>query len=47
MQNEPDQNATYESCLWTPQQMDTWVADNASTITSDPILHEVHDAGVE
>jgi len=36
MQNEPDQNATYESCLWTPQQMDTWVASNASTITSDP-----------
>jgi O-glycosyl hydrolase len=34
MQNEPDFNATYESCLWSPQQMDTWVANNASTITS-------------
>ena len=36
MQNEPDANTTYESCLWSPQQMDTWVANNASTITSDP-----------
>ena len=36
MQNEPDFNATYESCLWSPQQMDTWVANNASTITSAP-----------
>ena len=36
MQNEPEENVTYESCVWTPQQMDTWVAGNASTITSDP-----------
>jgi O-glycosyl hydrolase len=35
MQNEPEENVSYESCVWTPQQMDTWVADNASTITSD------------
>ncbi len=35
MQNEPEENVTYESCVWTPQQMDTWVASNASTITSD------------
>jgi O-glycosyl hydrolase len=35
MQNEPDANVTYESCFWTAQQMDTWVANNASTITSD------------
>ncbi len=35
MQNEPEENVTYESCVWTPQQMDTWVAGNASTITSD------------
>ena len=28
--------STYESCLWTPQQMDTWIAGSASTITSDP-----------
>ncbi|MGD1106882.1 MAG: Ig-like domain-containing protein, partial [Terracidiphilus sp.] len=36
MQNEPEENVTYESCVWTPQQMDTWIAGNASTITSDP-----------
>ena len=35
MQNEPEENVTYESCVWTPQQMDTWIAGNASTITSD------------
>jgi O-glycosyl hydrolase len=35
MQNEPEENVSYESCVWTPQQMDTWVANNASTITSD------------
>ncbi len=36
MQNEPEENVSYESCLWTPQQMDTWIAGSASTITSDP-----------
>lgn len=36
MQNEPEENVTYESCVWTPQQMDTWIAGNASTVTSDP-----------
>jgi O-glycosyl hydrolase len=35
MQNEPEENVTYESCVWTPQQMDTWIAGNAFTITSD------------
>lgn len=35
MQNEPEENVTYESSVWTPQQMDTWIAGNASTITSD------------
>jgi O-glycosyl hydrolase len=35
MQNEPEENVSYESCLWTPQQMDTWIAGNASIITSD------------
>ena len=35
MQNEPEENVSYESSVWTPQQMDTWVAGNASTITSD------------
>ncbi len=36
MQNEPEENVDYESCVWTPAQMDAWVAGNASTITSDP-----------
>jgi O-glycosyl hydrolase/methionine-rich copper-binding protein CopC len=36
MQNEPEENVTYESCVWTPEEMDTWVAGNAATITSDP-----------
>jgi O-glycosyl hydrolase len=35
MQNEPEENVTYESCVWTPEEMDTWVADNGSIITSD------------
>jgi O-glycosyl hydrolase len=35
MQNEPEENVTYESCVWDPDQMDAWVASNASTITSD------------
>jgi O-glycosyl hydrolase len=35
MQNEPEENVGYESCVWNPQQMDTWIAGNASTITSD------------
>ena len=35
MQNEPEENVTYESSVWTPQRMDTWIAGNASTITSD------------
>jgi O-glycosyl hydrolase len=35
MQNEPEENVTYESCVWTPEEMETWVAANASTITSD------------
>jgi O-glycosyl hydrolase len=35
MQNEPEENVTYESCVWTPDEMDAWVAGNAATITSD------------
>ncbi len=35
MQNEPEENVTYESCVWTPEEMDAWVANNASTVTSD------------
>jgi O-glycosyl hydrolase len=35
MQNEPEENVTYESCVWTPDQMDAWVAGYAATVTSD------------
>ncbi len=40
MQNEPDASVTYESCVWTPQQMDTWVAQNASVLTTKLIMPE-------
>lgn len=40
MQNEPDANVTYESCVWTPQQMDTWVAQNAGVLTTKLIMPE-------
>jgi glucuronoarabinoxylan endo-1,4-beta-xylanase len=40
MQNEPDANVTYESCAWTPAQMDTWVAQNASVLTTKLIMPE-------
>jgi O-glycosyl hydrolase len=33
MQNEPEENVDYESCLWTPQQMDAWID---SLVTSGP-----------
>jgi glucuronoarabinoxylan endo-1,4-beta-xylanase len=35
MQNEPEENVSYESCVWTPEEMDSWVAGDASAITSD------------
>jgi glucuronoarabinoxylan endo-1,4-beta-xylanase len=50
MQNEPDFDpcggggptaaGCYESCLWTGAQMDTWVAGNASTLTTKLIMPE-------
>jgi glucuronoarabinoxylan endo-1,4-beta-xylanase len=40
MQNEPDAVVTYESCSWTPQQMDTWVANNSSVLTTKLIMPE-------
>ena len=40
MQNEPDANVTYESCDWTGAQMDTWVANNASVLTTKLIMPE-------
>jgi len=40
MQNEPDWTATYESCRWTAAQMDTWVADNSSVLTTRLMMPE-------
>jgi glucuronoarabinoxylan endo-1,4-beta-xylanase len=40
MQNEPDANVTYESCVWTGATMDTWVANNAAVLTTKLIMPE-------
>ncbi len=44
MQNEPDWNPCptncYESMLWTAAQMDTWVANNSSVLTTKLIMPE-------
>jgi glucuronoarabinoxylan endo-1,4-beta-xylanase len=40
MQNEPDANVTYESCVWTGATMDTWVANNASVLTTRLMMPE-------
>jgi O-glycosyl hydrolase len=41
MQNEPDYaNVDYESCSWTAAQMDTWIAGNASVLTTKLIMPE-------
>lgn len=40
MQNEPDFTATYESCNWTSQQLDTWVAQDAGVLTTRLIMPE-------
>jgi O-glycosyl hydrolase len=41
MQNEPDYSAqsteNYESCSWTPQQMDTWVASLTANGATNPL----------
>jgi glucuronoarabinoxylan endo-1,4-beta-xylanase len=36
----PNGSACYESCLWTGAQMDTWVAQNASVLTTKLIMPE-------
>jgi glucuronoarabinoxylan endo-1,4-beta-xylanase len=40
IQNEPDANVTYESCVWTGAEMDTWVANNAAVLTTKLIMPE-------
>ncbi len=38
MQNEPDYaDVNYESCYWTPQQMDTWVASLTANGATNPL----------
>jgi glucuronoarabinoxylan endo-1,4-beta-xylanase len=34
IQNEPDFNATYVSCLWTGAQFDTWISGYGSVLTT-------------
>jgi len=40
MQNEPDANVTYESCVWNGTQMDTWVRNNSSVLYTPLIMPE-------
>jgi O-glycosyl hydrolase/methionine-rich copper-binding protein CopC len=37
VQNEPDFNATYVSCLWTGAQLDTWITNYGSVLTTGAI----------
>jgi glucuronoarabinoxylan endo-1,4-beta-xylanase len=39
-QNEPDITVTYESCSWTPAQMETWVLNNAPTVGKPIVMPE-------
>ena len=47
MQNEPDYSAqpnqNYESCSWTATQMDTWIANNASVLTTKLMMPESYN----
>jgi len=44
MQNEPDYAiVNYESCYWTPQQMDSWITGNASVLSTKLIMPESFD----
>jgi glucuronoarabinoxylan endo-1,4-beta-xylanase len=38
VQNEPDANVTYESCVWTPAQLQAFCHTNASAITNAPVM---------
>jgi glucuronoarabinoxylan endo-1,4-beta-xylanase len=40
IQNEPDWAPSYESCVWTGAEMDTWIANHASLITTKLIMPE-------
>jgi glucuronoarabinoxylan endo-1,4-beta-xylanase len=43
MQNEPDAVVNYESCSWDGAQMDTWVANNSSVLTTKFMMPESED----
>ena len=43
LQNEPDFAATYESCLWTPEQFRTFCRDFAGAITVPVMMPESFD----
>jgi glucuronoarabinoxylan endo-1,4-beta-xylanase len=38
LQNEPDANVTYESCSWTPAQLQAFCRTNAGAITNAPVV---------
>jgi glucuronoarabinoxylan endo-1,4-beta-xylanase len=40
IQNEPDWSPTYESCVWTGEQLRTWITDHASVLTTRLIMPE-------
>ena len=40
LQNEPDANVTYESCVWTAAQIDTWVAAYGGSLGTKLIIPE-------
>jgi glucuronoarabinoxylan endo-1,4-beta-xylanase len=40
IQNEADWLATYESCIWTGAQMNTWLTNHASVLTTKVIMPE-------
>jgi len=39
-QNEPDITVTYQSCSWTPAQMETWAQNNAPTVGKPIVMPE-------
>lgn len=38
IQNEPDANVNYESCVWTPSELQAFCHTNASAITNAPLM---------
>lgn len=40
IQNEPDWSPTYESCVWTGEQLRTWIVNHASVLTTRLIMPE-------